>query len=80
MLRQQPNLGEVNYWALSAGSFRALEMFLFKLHAPRPRFLEANRGVVTHFNEVLPLGHGQRDLGPVGMVEAGHAIPYHPHP
>jgi len=36
MLRQQPNLGEVNYWALSAGSFRALEMFLFKLHAPRP--------------------------------------------
>jgi putative restriction endonuclease len=38
MLRQQPNLGEVNFWAPSAGNFRALqpgEMFLFKLHAPR---------------------------------------------
>jgi putative restriction endonuclease len=38
MLRQQPNLSEVNFWAPSAGNFRALqpgEMFLFKLHAPR---------------------------------------------
>jgi putative restriction endonuclease len=38
MLRQQPNLSEVNFWAPSAASFRALqpgEMFLFKLHAPR---------------------------------------------
>lgn len=38
MLRQQPNLSEVNFWAPSAVNFRALqpgEMFLFKLHAPR---------------------------------------------
>lgn len=38
MLRQQPDLGEVNFWAPSAQSFRALrpgELFLFKLHAPR---------------------------------------------
>jgi len=38
MLRQQPNLSEVNFWAPSSGNFRALrpgEMFLFKLHAPR---------------------------------------------
>ena len=38
MLRQQPNLDEVNFWAPSATKFRALlpgEMFLFKLHAPR---------------------------------------------
>lgn len=38
MLRRRPNLGEVNFWAPSAASFRALqagEMFLFKLHAPR---------------------------------------------
>ena len=38
MLRQQPNLAEVNFWAPSAANFRALqpgEMFLFKLHAPR---------------------------------------------
>jgi putative restriction endonuclease len=37
MLRRQPNLSEVNFWAPSAGNFRALqagEMFLFKLHAP----------------------------------------------
>ena len=38
MLRQQPNLCEVNFWAPSAANFRALqpgELFLFKLHAPR---------------------------------------------
>jgi len=38
MLRQQPNLTEVNFWAPSAAHFRALqpgELFLFKLHAPR---------------------------------------------
>src|SRR4051794_36061246 len=37
MLRQQTNLAEVNFWAPSAASFRALqpgELFLFKLHAP----------------------------------------------
>ena len=37
-LRRHPNLDEVNFWAPSAVSFRALEpgeMFLFKLHAPR---------------------------------------------
>ena len=38
MLRQQPNLAEVNFWAPSSANFRALqqgELFLFKLHAPR---------------------------------------------
>jgi putative restriction endonuclease len=38
MLRHRPSLTEVNFWAPSAASFRALqrgEMFLFKLHAPR---------------------------------------------
>jgi putative restriction endonuclease len=38
MLRRQPNLTEVNFWAPSAATFRALqpgELFLFKLHAPR---------------------------------------------
>ena len=38
MLRRQATLSEVNFWAPSAASFRALqpgEMFLFKLHAPR---------------------------------------------
>ena len=38
MLRQRPDLSEVNFWAPSAANFRALqpgELFLFKLHAPR---------------------------------------------
>jgi putative restriction endonuclease len=42
MLRQQPNLSEVNFWAPSAANFRALqpgELFLFKLHAPRNRIV-----------------------------------------
>jgi putative restriction endonuclease len=37
-LRQQPDRSEVNFWAPSAASFHALEpveLFLFKLHAPR---------------------------------------------
>lgn len=37
-LRRRPALGEVNFWAPSGTSFRALrpgELFLFKLHAPR---------------------------------------------
>jgi putative restriction endonuclease len=37
-LRLRPALGEVNFWAPSAASFRALqsgELYLFKLHAPR---------------------------------------------
>jgi putative restriction endonuclease len=38
MLRQRPDLPEVNFWAPSAANFRALrpgELFLFKLHSPR---------------------------------------------
>jgi putative restriction endonuclease len=38
MLRRQPNLTEVNFWAPSPVNFRALqpgELFLYKLHAPR---------------------------------------------
>ena len=37
-LRSRPHLDEVNFWAPSARSFKALtpgELFLFKLHAPR---------------------------------------------
>jgi len=38
MLRHQSDLREVNFWAPSAGNFKALrpgELFLFKLHSPR---------------------------------------------
>ena len=54
MLRQQPNLDEVNFWAPSARHFRALqpgEMFLFKLHAPRNVIVGG--GIFTYAN-VLP--------------------------
>ncbi len=51
MLRQQPNLSEVNFWAPSAANFRALqpgEMFLFKLHAPRNVIVGG--GIFAHAN------------------------------
>ncbi len=38
LLRRQPKLDEVNFWAPSATNFKALhpgELFLFKLHSPR---------------------------------------------
>jgi hypothetical protein len=37
MLRRRPDIGEVNFWAPSGASFRALqpgELFLFKLPVP----------------------------------------------
>lgn len=42
------------------------------LHSPnfvlggRARFLAANRGLISHFNEIVPLGHDQRGPAPVG--------------
>src|SRR5690349_24978822 len=53
MLRQLPSVGEVNFWAPSAASFRALqpgELFLFKLHAPRNAIVGG--GVFTYANEL----------------------------
>ncbi|NNG02887.1 MAG: HNH endonuclease [Inquilinus sp.] len=50
-LRRQPELAEVNFWAPSAASFRALrpgELFLFKLHAPR-NFIVGG-GIFAHAN------------------------------
>ncbi len=51
MLRQQPNLNEVNFWAPSATKFKALrpgELFLFKLHAPRNAIVGG--GIFAHAN------------------------------
>lgn len=51
MLRRQPSLTEVNFWAPSAVNFRALrpgELFLFKLHAPRNVIVGG--GVFTYAN------------------------------
>lgn len=35
-------------------------------HVEKSAFLARNRGL-THFNEILPLGHGQREPAPVGF-------------
>jgi putative restriction endonuclease len=51
MLRRQPSLTEVNFWAPSGAKFRALrrgEMFLFKLHAPRNVIVGG--GIFAHAN------------------------------
>ena len=51
MLRRHPNLSEVNFWAPSAATFRALqsgEMFLFKLHSPRNVIVGG--GIFTYAN------------------------------
>jgi putative restriction endonuclease len=45
MLRQLPDLCEVNFWAPSAATFRALqpgELFLFKLHARIAKYRKAD--------------------------------------
>jgi len=50
-LRRRPDLVEVNFWAPSSNSFKALqpgELFLFKLHAPR-NFIVGG-GVFVHAN------------------------------
>jgi putative restriction endonuclease len=53
-LRRRPDLTEVNFWAPSGASFKALqpgELFLFKLHAPRNYIVGG--GLFTYAN-VLP--------------------------
>jgi len=53
LLRQQPNLTEVNFWSPSDSSFRALqpgELFLFKLHAPNNYIVGG--GVFAHANSM----------------------------
>ena len=55
LLRQRPDLPEVNFWAPSARSFGALqpgELFLFKLHAPHK--LGASGGGVFAYATNLP--------------------------
>lgn len=54
MLRTRPDLSEVNFWAPSAATFRALrpgELFLFKLHSPRNSIVG---GGVFAYSNVMP--------------------------
>ncbi len=53
LLRQKPNLPEVNFWSPSDKAFKALtpgELFLFKLHAPR-NFIVGG-GIFAHANSL----------------------------
>lgn len=55
LLRQQPLLKEVNFWAPSGSNFRALqpgEMFLFKLHAPINKIVG---GGIFAYSTTLPV-------------------------
>jgi putative restriction endonuclease len=63
LLRQQPLLKEVNFWAPSDKSFRALqpgELFLFKLHAP---FNKIVGGGVFAYATSLPLSLAWESFG-----------------
>ena len=75
MLRQQPNLGEVNFWSPSAANFRALrpgELFLFKLHAPQNMIVGG--GIFTYANlPALDAAH-IRPYGEGGTHEAQNGL------
>lgn len=63
MLRRRPDLAEVNFWAPSGRSFRALqpgELFLFKLHAPHDVIVGG--GIFTHAS-LMPWSLAWRAFG-----------------
>lgn len=64
MLRQRPDLTEVNFWAPSGRSFKALtpgELFLFKLHSPQNYIVGG--GVFAYAND-LPCSLAWEAFGP----------------
>jgi hypothetical protein len=73
LLRQRSDLGEVNFWAPSASSFRALrpgELFLFKLHAPRNVIVGG--GIFAYANALPAFASlGSISRGERGPVRAG---------
>src|SRR5712671_566245 len=74
MLRQQPNLAEVNFWAPSAANFRALqpgEMFLFKLHAPRNVIVGG--GIFAYAN-ALPCSLAWAAFGDTNGARSAHEM------
>lgn len=63
LLRRQPLLKEVNFWAPSGNNFRALqpgELFLFKLHAPVNKVVG---GGVFAYSTTLPLSLAWESFG-----------------
>jgi putative restriction endonuclease len=74
MLRQKRDLAEVNFWAPSAKSFKALrpgELFLFKLHAPR-NFIVGG-GIFAHAN-TLPCSLAWAAFGESNGARSAHEM------
>src|SRR5258705_342481 len=74
MLRRQPNLAEVNFWAPSAANFRALqpgELFLFKLPPPGRRTSTVRRAAAHPAATGAGRLSGARD-GPVSATVRCH--------
>lgn len=72
LLREQPLLKEVNFWAPSAAGFRALqpgELFLFKLHAPINKIVG---GGVFAYSTALPLSLAWEAFG---MANGARSLP-----
>ena len=74
LLRKEPKLGEVNFWAPSAASFRALqpgELFLFKLHAPRNVIVGG--GIFAYAN-ALPCSLAWEAFGRANGASSAHQM------
>ena len=74
MLRRHPDLIEVNFWAPSAATFRALqpgEMFLFKLHAPRNMIVGG--GIFAYAN-TLPCSLAWAAFGEANGARSAHEM------
>ena len=74
MLRRQPDLGEVNFWAPSAANFRALqpgELFLFKLHAPHNVIVGG--GIFAYAN-TLPCSLAWEAFGEANGARSAHEM------
>jgi len=73
-LRQRPQLAEVNFWAPSSASFKALspgELFLFKLHSPR-NFIVGG-GIYTYSN-TLPWSLAWEAFGEANGAPSAEAM------
>jgi len=74
MLRRQPSLGEVNFWAPSAVGFRALqpgELFLFKLHAPRNAIVG---GGIFAYASTMPCSLAWAAFGEANGARSAHEM------
>lgn len=74
LLRRQPNLAEVNFWAPSSVNFRALqpgELFLFKLRAPRNVIVG---GGIFAYATALPCSLAWEAFGQANGVPSAHEM------